>query len=252
MEYIEKNEKMNQAIIYATNHHRGQLRKGSVKPAIIHSLETMMILDHMEADMDLLIAGVLHDTVEDTNATIAEIQELFGVRIAKLVGEHTEDKTKSWQERKANAIEQLKTASTEVKMLILADKISNMRDILADYHRIGDRVWNHFSGNKEKQAWYYHGILEQLYDLRYNENTELYYWEMVEIFQELFVVFYLDRKNKRIYRYCADKRCDFLQQGDYCWQPLHDFNAAIFAEMEEIERVLAEQTEDIWDCIETQ
>lgn len=247
MSYIEKNEKLNQAIIYATERHAGQLRKGSTKPAIVHSLETMMILDHMEADIDLMIAGVLHDTVEDTTATIEEIREIFGDEIAHLVWEHTEDKTRSWQERKQQAIKSLNDASFEVKILVLADKISNMRDILADYRKIGDQVWNHFSVGKEKQAWYYSGIQDALYDMQYYENTASYYWEMVAIFKDIFVNFYIDWKNERIYQYCAEGSCYYLQKGSYYWQEWKAYDVSVFSAMEEVERIVAEQLEDSWN-----
>ena len=103
------NEMLNEAIIYATDKHSGQVRKGTTKPYITHPLETMAILDYMQADNNLLIAGILHDTIEDTDATYEEIEREFGKDVAELVGKHSEDKSKTWDERKQNAIEELVT-----------------------------------------------------------------------------------------------------------------------------------------------
>ena len=97
--YTEKEkERLNEAIVFATERHAGQVRKGSGKPYIVHPLEVLTILTDMEAGADVLIAGVLHDTVEDTGTTIEEIRSRFGDAVADLVAGCSEDKSKSWEE----------------------------------------------------------------------------------------------------------------------------------------------------------
>ncbi len=132
-DYLRENRLLNKAIHFATSRHAGQLRKGTHIPYILHPLETMNILRAMKADNHLLMAGVLHDTLEDTDATNDDIVNMFGTDVAALVGAHSEDKSKSWDERKAHAIEELAQASWRVKMLVMADKVSNLRSIAADY-----------------------------------------------------------------------------------------------------------------------
>ena len=68
-------EDLNRAIIFATERHAGQVRKGTDTPYIVHPLETMLILSNMQADLNVQIAGLLHDTVEDTDTTLEEIEE---------------------------------------------------------------------------------------------------------------------------------------------------------------------------------
>ena len=145
-------EDLNRAIIFATERHAGQARKGTDTPYIVHPLETMLILSNMQADLNVQIAGLLHDTVEDTNTALEEIATLFGDDVASLVGHHSEDKSKSWAERKTTAIMALKQADERIKMLVLADKLSNMRSIARDYAALGDGVWERFNAPKEKQA----------------------------------------------------------------------------------------------------
>ena len=88
-------EDLNRAIIFATERHAGQVRKGTDTPYIVHPLETMLILSNMQADLNVQSAGLLHDTVEDTDTTLEEIAALFGDDVASLVGHHSEDKSKS-------------------------------------------------------------------------------------------------------------------------------------------------------------
>ena len=126
-EELEENCLLESGIINAMLWHDGQLRKGTNLPYIVHPLEVMNILLQMGADKKLMIAGVLHDTAEDTEATLADIEEIFGKDVADLVASHTEmDKSLPWRERKEIALEHLAKASKREQMLVLADKLSNI------------------------------------------------------------------------------------------------------------------------------
>lgn len=91
----QSNLLLNEAICYAVECHKEQMRKGSNKPYILHPLETMNILASMRADNDLLMAGVLHDTLEDTEATADDIVARFGAEVGRLVCFHSEDKSRT-------------------------------------------------------------------------------------------------------------------------------------------------------------
>lgn len=95
--------RLNEAIKFAVDRHAGQFRKATVHPYISHPLEAMVILQSMDADINLQIAGVLHDTIEDTDTTEDDIRALFGDDVADLVTSHSEDKSKTWDERKSTA-----------------------------------------------------------------------------------------------------------------------------------------------------
>lgn len=163
MSSIEES-KIDRAVRYATLAHRGQVRKGTLRPYIVHPVEVADIVASMTDDEEVISAAVLHDTVEDCDTvTIAVLEELFGHRVAEIVNHETEDKSKSWMERKGATIEQLKTASIEVQMVALGDKLSNMRDINRDYPRVGEELWNRFRMKDRKIiGWYYEGIKDAL------------------------------------------------------------------------------------------
>ncbi|MCD8344874.1 MAG: HD domain-containing protein [Oscillospiraceae bacterium] len=182
----QESQKLNEAIIFAVNQHAGQLRKGTNRPYILHPIEVLQILHSMKADTNLMIAGLLHDTVEDTGATVDEISERFGEDVAGLVAAHSEDKSKTWDERKTFAIEELRTADKRLKMLVMADKLSNMRSIESDYNEIGKEPWNRFNAPFEKQQWYYTGIKDTLSDMAYYPETKECYEELVGIWERVF------------------------------------------------------------------
>lgn len=238
------NSRLEKAIIFATEHHSGQRRKGTVRPYILHPMETLEILNAMGADTNLLVAGVLHDTIEDTNATEEQICAEFGNDVAELVCAHSEDKSKSWNERKQRAIDELEHADKRLKMLVMADKVSNLRSMFRDYKRIGNKLWDRFNAPVEKQAWYYSGIQDALFGMQYEEDCADVYWEMVALFKELFVEFYHDAKNDVLYQVCKDGAVYSLKKGEPCWKP---FSGAVSHTATKLTRASAEFLEDDWE-----
>ena len=214
-------EQFNQAIVFATQRHAGQVRKGTDTPYIVHPLETMLILSNMNADINVQIAGVLHDVLEDTDTTAAEIAALFGDDVANLVQHHSEDKSKSWAERKTTAIVALKQADDRIKMLVLADKLSNLRSIARDYAALGDGVWERFNAPKEKQAWYYNGILDALSDLQQYTETADAYRELTEHYKDVFVVYKISADYERLYQANTFGEAYCLIKGNPQWMPVN-------------------------------
>lgn len=192
--------KVYEAVVFAERAHRGQLRKGSDTAYITHPMEVFQILTAMNANDDLLIAGLLHDTVEDTSVTLEDIRLSFGERAAYLVGSHTEDKSKSWDERKAAAICELRHAERDIRLLMMADKVSNLRSMLSDYIRVGDKLWERFNAGKDKQARLNRDFIDALESMRFDRDAGPVYREMKGLFRDLFVEFRFDRISGRLYQ----------------------------------------------------
>lgn len=152
------------AIAFAAKAHDGQLRKGTVRPYILHPLEVGVIVARMTEDEEVISAAILHDTIEDCEGVTAQvIEQTFSKRVAELVQKESEDKSKTWMERKSATIQHLKVAEREVQMIGLADKLSNMRDIDRDYPEYGEKLWQRFRMNdKATIGWYYKGVAEAL------------------------------------------------------------------------------------------
>ena len=163
-------ERFTRAVIFAAQSHDGACRKGGPLPYILHPMEAAAIAATMTDDCDVLAAAVLHDTVEDTSATIEDIAREFGPGVAKLEEAESENKREeqsasaSWLIRKQETIDGLR-AETDLRVMILAlaDKLSNIRAINRDFSAQGDRLWERFNQqDPTMQAWYYASIADAL------------------------------------------------------------------------------------------
>jgi (p)ppGpp synthase/HD superfamily hydrolase len=117
---------------FAADKHRKQRRKDAdASPYINHplALADILIREGGVGDPEVLAAALLHDTVEDTETTIEELEALFGPRASSIVAEVTDDKTLEKAERKRLQVAQAAGKSEGAKLVKLADKISNIRDI---------------------------------------------------------------------------------------------------------------------------
>ena len=144
------------AIVFAAEAHSGQYRKGSLIPYLIHPLEVGNILIEYGCSPDVVAAGILHDTVEDTSANLESINSFFGGHVAGLVqGVSEPDKSDTWENRKNHTIDYLKHAPLEILFIACADKLHNVRSIIKDYKQLGNAVWTRFNRPGEDQKWYY-------------------------------------------------------------------------------------------------
>lgn len=158
---VRKN-RIEEAIEVAAQAHDGQFRKGTGTPYISHPYAVGLILMNEGCSDEVVIAGILHDTVEDTDLTLECIQKSFGTFVAEIVDGCSEDKSLRWRERKSERIEALKTASPEVCLVTCADKLHNLRTVISEYENIGEIVWDRFHGGVEAQSWYYQSVLDSL------------------------------------------------------------------------------------------
>ena len=120
---------------FATQRHRSQRRKGADRrPYIEHPIDVATTLATIGGvtDADVLMAALLHDTVEDTDTTFDELESHFGARVAALVAELTDDKSLPPARRKELQIEHAPHLSAEAKLLKLGDKICNVRDVTSN------------------------------------------------------------------------------------------------------------------------
>lgn len=151
------------AIVFAAEAHKHQTRKGTEIPYVTHPFAVGMMLQGAGCSEEVVAAGILHDTLEDTEATYESLVKEFGVRVADLVVAASEnDKSLSWEERKQNTIEMLGDVSIEELQVIVADKLHNLRSIRTDLEEHGDMIWQRFNRGKEKQQWYYESIVKSL------------------------------------------------------------------------------------------
>jgi len=157
---------IHKAIILATTAHESQLRKGSDIPYILHPMEAAVVVSRIKYDEDLICAALLHDVAEDAQMSYGSILAMFNKKIADLVFFQSEDKSKSWQERKRHTIDELaKINDDDIKIICLADKLSNIRSISRDYDILGEKLWERFNAGKDMQGWYYKNLADSFESL---------------------------------------------------------------------------------------
>src|SRR5699024_5279097 len=153
---------INQAIIFATNAHKGQVRKVKHTPFILHPLAVGCLLaDAGEAEA-VIVAGMLHDTVEDTDVTMSEIEEVFGEEVRTIVEGCSENKVLSWEERKHQTIADLETAPEAVCIVTCADKVHNLQESVDGIQEQGEQFFASFKRGYADQKWYYGSVKDVL------------------------------------------------------------------------------------------
>lgn len=152
---------------FAAKAHEGAIRKGTKIPYISHPMEVAMVVSLMTDDQELIAAAYLHDVIEDAGVSYETLEREFGTRVAGLVKRESEDKSRTWIERKQATIDHLKSAPREEKLLAFGDKLSNLRSTAKDYLAIGDEIWAKFRQKDKKfHAWYYISMAESFEEFR--------------------------------------------------------------------------------------
>lgn len=120
------------ALRYAARLHEGQRRDLDAASFIVHPLEVAALLHNSGEPDEVVAAGVLHDVVEDTDATVAELERRYGARVAALVAALTEDESiESYPARKQALRDQVRAAGPEAGAVYAADKVAKVRELRA-------------------------------------------------------------------------------------------------------------------------
>jgi (p)ppGpp synthase/HD superfamily hydrolase len=150
---------------WAARCHDGQLRRSSRTPYFEHLAAVALILERAGFDEEVVIAGLLHDVVEDTPATWHDVADQFGAAIAETVRHCSEEKIgedgqeRPWIDRKRDHLGSLANASVSARGVMLADKLHNLICIEVDL-REGRPVWSEFHAGREQVLWYYQAVID--------------------------------------------------------------------------------------------
>lgn len=161
--------KIEQAVRAASVLHQDQLRKGSVPiPYISHLISVSYIVSDYTKDENVIVAALLHDTLEDTDYTEEEMLEDFGGPVTELVRylteptHHKNGEKMTWLEKKQSYVKQLKDAPEEALIIAAADKSHNFRTIIEEYHDGVDRFVKDFGPYFEKKLEAYQAMANVL------------------------------------------------------------------------------------------
>jgi (p)ppGpp synthase/HD superfamily hydrolase len=169
-------QKLLEAIYFAADKHNGQLRKDGKTPVITHLLTVALLLSQITKDENIVIAGILHDVLEDTKTTESEIKDIFGPKVLEIVKECTEedrgkDWEKRWKERKAKTLNKIKTTSRPGALVLTSDTVSNSYELLRNLKITGLRYTKSFHSSIEDKLENDHKKLKEL--KKYHSNPLL-------------------------------------------------------------------------------
>ena len=151
------------ALSLAASAHRAQTRKGSDTSYIVHPVHVSILLIRHGFEEDVAIAGLLHDVVEDSDTTLAEIAERFGPHVAGVVDALTEHKhfdgvNQEWEFRKRDALERLQGAGAGAAAVKAADVVHNAMTLCSQLRRQGAASWRFYKRGPEKTMGYYRAV----------------------------------------------------------------------------------------------
>lgn len=157
--------RVDQALGFAAQCHVRQRRKGSDVPYIMHPVHVAWLLNRHGFGEDVVIAGLLHDVIEDTGCTAQELEKLFGVRVSRCVVAVSEpDKSLSWEERKAQAVSRMQSMDQDARAVSCADKAHNLHTIADALEAGNTEIWQRFNRGEQVQLAHYRQALDALAD----------------------------------------------------------------------------------------
>jgi (p)ppGpp synthase/HD superfamily hydrolase len=174
---------INHALAFAAKHHDRQVRKGTKLPYLTHPANVAVILTRYGCSNDTVVAGVLHDVIEDcvrdgyTREMLEQrIGDKFGPAVLDTVlavtyRRHDDDGVElSGDDRKTDYLDRLSAASEEARWVCAADKLHNASTIISDLRRTVDpgTVWNRFGGGKAATARWYRQVYERLREVGFD------------------------------------------------------------------------------------
>ena len=162
------------AVTFAADVHRRDIRKGTEIPYLAHILAVSAMVLEDEGSEDEAIAGLLHDCAEDHGGEemLARIGREFGDEVAEIVAGCSDSLLEegalkeAWRPRKERYIAHFETATPGVLRVANADKLHNARAIRADLDLVGDKLWQRFSAPASDQVWYYRSLANTFLERR--------------------------------------------------------------------------------------
>ena len=157
---VELTSRFERALVLAAQLHRDQVRKDTLIPYVSHLLGAASLVLEASGGEDEAIAALLHDAIEDQGGLVAHMQiaQEFGDSVAVIVAACSDSEVMPkppWRERKEHHLAALKTAPYSVLLVTAADKLHNLRSILADVRIAGPAVFARFTAGQEGTLWYY-------------------------------------------------------------------------------------------------
>lgn len=150
------------ALLIAVEAHKNQVRKHDHSPYISHPIMVGRILEQAGFPEEVVVAGLIHDVLEDTAVTEVFLRKQLSDEVVDIVKAVSEDKNLPWEERKQKYIDGVVAESEAVWAVSVADKIHNAQSLLAFHKEVGPVAWQIFNRGKEKKIWFEKSLYQAL------------------------------------------------------------------------------------------
>lgn len=167
--------------------------------SLTHPMEVLQILAGEQCIIEVAIAGVLHDILEETNCTGEEIEARFGKSVRSFVEEnteqlHAESRNGTLKIYRNKVLERQRTAVKEVRQIALADNVSTLRRLVYDYGCFGEALWERLNVTRDELGKYYLDVVDVFEESQGHEATKCEYWELNSLYKHLFADYYIHRE----------------------------------------------------------
>ncbi|MDO8530126.1 MAG: HD domain-containing protein [bacterium] len=169
---MQLTDKIQRAIIKSSILHQNQTRKDNPFPFISHPYSVAFILSNYTNDEDIIVAGLLHDVLEDVpDYSDEDMKKEFGEKVYEIVkgvsekkdpNDKNPDSVGSWKKRKDGYLDNLKKDGLGAMMVCCADKIHNLSSLMEAYKEQGESLWAKFNAPEDKKIWFYSEVLKIL------------------------------------------------------------------------------------------
>lgn len=168
---MQHSQKTKRALDFAAHKHRNQMRMGTPPvPYLTHLVSVALRVAPYDTDESLVVGALLHDTLEDTETTVAELTHAFSADVASLVEELSEDKSLPWRVRKEAYLAHLTLSSEAALLIALADKIDNLEDRLHGVAQHGAAFLDRWSQPSHEHHWFF-GEARRIAEARLPEHA---------------------------------------------------------------------------------
>ena len=151
------------AIALSIRAHTGQERKGQPGvPYVVHPLHVGMLLARHGFPAAVVAAGILHDVIEDSAISREELALELNPEVAAIVAEVSEQRPRTWEQRKQHTIDAIATMSEGARAVLAADKVHNLADLARLLGVNGEEVWTMFRRGRAPTLDYYRRVLAEL------------------------------------------------------------------------------------------
>jgi guanosine-3',5'-bis(diphosphate) 3'-pyrophosphohydrolase len=169
------------ALKVAVKAHAGQVRKHDSIPYVYHPIMVARFVEQAGFHERVVAAALVHDVLEDTDVTEAELRQQLGDNVVNIVTAVSEDKGLPWEERKEQYVKSVVAGGEDVWAVSVADKIHNAQDLVQFHQAVGRDAWNVFNHGKEKKIWFEKLLYTELEKVWKHQLLDIYATKIIEL-----------------------------------------------------------------------